>query len=107
MPHLSPPSFKIWRRRAESRLERAISASAVRSFFRFAAFELPDHASQIQRVLAIPGKRFTRRQVAFLTRPEIDALLEVPDKSGWSGRRDHALLLMAIQTGLRQSEITA
>ena len=57
--------------------------------------------------MAIPGKRFVRRQVAFLTRPEIDALLAAPDKSGWSGRRDHALLLVAVQTGLRQSEITA
>jgi site-specific recombinase XerD len=86
---------------------RNLRLTAVRSFFRYAAFELPDHANQIQRVLAIPGKRFVRRQVAFLTRPEIDALLAAPDKSGWSGRRDHALLLVAVQTGLRQSEITA
>lgn len=86
---------------------RNLRLTAVRSFFRYAAFELPDHAGQIQRVLAIPGKRFVRRQVAFLTRPEIDALLAAPDKSGWPGRRDHALLLVAVQTGLRQSEITA
>jgi len=86
---------------------RNLRLTAVRSFFRYAAFELPDHAGQIQRVLAIPGKRFVRRQVAFLTRLEIDALLAAPDKSGWPGRRDHALLLVAVQTGLRQSEITA
>ena len=92
--------------RAVSARTRNLRLTAVRSFFRYAAYELPDHASQIQRVLAIPGKRFARRQVAFLTRPEIDTLLAVPDKNGWSGRRDHALLLVAVQTGLRQSEIT-
>lgn len=86
---------------------RNLRLTAVRSFFRFVAFELPDRANQIQRVLAIPGKRFARRQVAFLTRPEIDALLAAPDKAIWSGRRDHALLLVGVQTGLRQSEITA
>jgi site-specific recombinase XerD len=86
---------------------RNLRLTAVRSFFHYASFELPDHANQIQRVLAVPGKRFARRQVAFLCRPEIDALLAVPDKSAWSGRRDHALLLVALQTGLRQSEITA
>lgn len=86
---------------------RNLRLTAIRSFFHFVAFELPDRANQIQRVLAIPGKRFVRRQVAFLTRPEIDALLAAPDKARWSGRRDHALLLVAIQTGLRQSEITA
>ena len=86
---------------------RNLRLTAVRSFFRYAAFELPDHSNQIQRVLAIPGKCFNRRQVAFLTRSEIDALLAAPDKRGWSGRRDHALLLTAVQTGLRQSEITA
>jgi site-specific recombinase XerD len=93
--------------RSISARTRNLRLTAVRSFFRYAAFELPDHAGQIQRVLAIPGKRFVRRQVPFLTRPEIDALLAAPDKRGWPGRRDHALLLVAIQTGLRQSEITA
>lgn len=92
--------------RGVSARTRNLRLTAVRSFFHYAAFELPDRANQIQRVLAVPGKRFARRQVAFLSRPEIDALLAVPDKSGWSGRRDHALLLVAVQTGLRQSEIT-
>src|ERR1700736_4944920 len=67
----------------------------------------PAHAAQIQRVLAIPSKRFTRRQISFLTRPEIDALLTAPDQRTWFGRRDHALLLVAVQTGLRLSELTA
>ena len=76
------------------------------SFFRHAAFEAPEHSAQIQRVLAIPSKRFTRTLDNFLTRPEVDALLAAPDRSTWSGRRDHAFLLVAVQTGLRLSEIT-
>jgi site-specific recombinase XerD len=86
---------------------RNLRLTAIHSFFRYAAFETPTHAAQIQRVLAIPTKRFTRRQISFLTRLEIDALLAVPDQRTWFGRRDHALLLVAIQTGLRLSELTA
>jgi len=85
---------------------RNLRLTAIHSFFRFAAFELPDHAAQIQRVLAIPSKRFTRSLVSFLSRPEVDALLAAPDRSSWSGRRDHAFVLTAVQTGLRLSEIT-
>jgi integrase len=58
-------------------------------------------------VLAIPSKRFTRTLVRFLTRPEVDALLAAPDRRTWFGRRDHGFILMAVQTGLRLSEITA
>ena len=78
----------------------------MHSFFRFAALREPGHAALIQRVLAIPPKRCERALITFLTRPEIDALLAAPDRSGWTGRRDHALLLTAIQTGLRVSELT-
>lgn len=85
---------------------RNLRLTAIRSFFRYAAFETPDHAAQIQRVLAIPSKRFTRALIAFLTRPEVDALLAAPDRSTWFGRRDHAFLLVAVQTGLRLSEMT-
>jgi site-specific recombinase XerD len=85
---------------------RNLRLTAIRSFFRYAAFERPDHAAQIQRVLAIPGKRFTRPLIAFLTRPEVDALLAAPDRNTWFGRRDHAFLLVAVQTGLRLSEMT-
>src|SRR6266852_6121847 len=85
---------------------RNLRLTAIHSLFRYAAFEAPAHAAQIQRVLAIPSKRFTRRQIAFLTRPEIDALLAAPDQFTWYGRRDHALLLVAVQTGLRLSELT-
>ena len=86
---------------------RNLRLTAIHSFFRYVAFELPDHAAQIQRVLAIPSKRFTRRLVRFLTPPEVDALLAAPDRHTWFGRRDHAFILMAVQTGLRLSEITA
>ena len=81
--------------------------SAVRSFFRFIAAREPAHSALIQRVLAMPQQRFDRDLVAFLTRPEIDALLGAPDKTTRLGRRDHALLVLAVQTGLRVSEITA
>lgn len=81
--------------------------AAIRSFFRYIALLEPANAATIQRVLAIPQKRFERRLVTFLTRPETEALLAAPDQSTWLGRRDHALLLLALNTGLRVSEITA
>ncbi|MDN5874202.1 MAG: site-specific integrase, partial [Sinobacteraceae bacterium] len=86
---------------------RNLRLTAIHSFFGYIAFELPEHSAQIQRVLAIPSKRFTRSLVRFLTRPEVDALLEAPDRQTWFGRRDHAFILMAVQTGLRLSEIIA
>jgi site-specific recombinase XerD len=85
---------------------RNLRLTALHSFFRYAAFEAPAHSAQIQRVLAIPSKRFTRTLVQFLTRAEVDALLAAPDQRTWLGRRDHAFLLMAAQTGLRVSEMT-
>lgn len=85
---------------------RNLRLTAIHSFFRYAAFEAPEKSAQIQRVLAIPSKRFTRTLVPFLTRPEVDALLAAPDPCTWSGRRDHAFLLVAVQTGLRLSEMT-
>jgi site-specific recombinase XerD len=84
---------------------RVLRLTAIRSFFRYAAYEEPSRAAQIQRVLAIPGKRHTRTLVHFLDRPEIDAL-PAADQQAWLGRRDHALLLVAVQTGLRLSELT-
>ena len=85
---------------------RNLRLTAIHSFFRYAAFEMPTHSAQIQRVLAIPSKRFTRTLVPFLARPEVDALLAAPDQRTWAGRRDHAFMLMAVQTGLRLSEMT-
>ncbi|OGA43270.1 MAG: integrase [Betaproteobacteria bacterium RIFCSPLOWO2_12_FULL_63_13] len=86
---------------------RNLRLTAVRSFFRYAAYQEPAHSALIQRVLAIPSKRQNRPLVGFLTRPEIDALLAVPDQLTWKGRRDHAFLLLALQTGLRLSEMTS
>jgi site-specific recombinase XerD len=85
---------------------RNLRLTAIHPFFRYAAFELPTHAAQIQRVLAIPSKRFARTLVGFLSRAEVDALLAAPDRNTWSGRRDHAFILTAVQTGLRLSEMT-
>jgi site-specific recombinase XerD len=85
---------------------RNLRLTAIHSFFRYVAFEAPAHAAQTQRVLAIPAKRFTRTLVPFLSRPEVDALLAAPDLRTWSGRRDHALILLAVQTRLRLSELT-
>ena len=79
--------------------------AAVHSLFRFAALRHPEHAALIQRVLAIPTKRAERAIVCFLTPPEVDALLASPDRSRSTGRRDHALLVVAVQTGLRVSEL--
>jgi site-specific recombinase XerD len=79
---------------------------AVHSLFRHAALREPAHAALIQRVLAIPQKRFERAIVSFLARDEINALLASPDRTTWIGRRDHAILLVLVQTGLRVSELT-
>ena len=92
--------------RGISAISRNLRLTAIRSFFRYASFELPSHAAQIQRVLSIPNKRCTRTQIGFLTREEADALLRAPNLYTRSGRRDHALMLLAVQTGLRLSEIT-
>jgi site-specific recombinase XerD len=94
------------KQRGVSVRSRNLRLTAIHSFFRYAAFEAPAHSAQIQRVLAIPSKRFTRTLVQFLTRAEVDALLAAPDQRTWFGRRDHAFLLVAVQTGLRVSEIT-
>ena len=84
---------------------RNLRLTAMHSFFRYASYEAPTHAAQIARVLAIPAKKFDRALVAFLSRAEVDALLAAPDQRAWSGRRDHALMLLAVQTGLRLSEL--
>ena len=81
--------------------------AALHAFFRYVALTEPAHALHCQRVLAIPGKRHERRPVEFLTEEEATALVTAPDTSSWIGRRDRALLLVAQQTGLRNSEITS
>jgi integrase/recombinase XerD len=84
---------------------RNLRLTAIRSFFHYAAFQDPSRSAHIQRILAIPTKRQDRPLIDFLTHPEIEALLAAPDKITWAGRRDQAILMLAIQTGLRLSEL--
>lgn len=92
--------------RGNSVRTRNARLAAIRSLFRFAALAHPDDAETVSRVLAIPPKRFDRALLTYLNEPEVDALLDAPDQTTWTGRRDHALLLVAVQTGLRVSEMT-
>lgn len=91
--------------RGNSARTRNVRLAAVHSFFEYCALRHPEHAALIQRVLAIPAKRSERRIVTFLKPEEVKALLSSPDRLTWAGRRDHALLLTAAQTGLRVSEL--
>jgi len=84
---------------------RNLRLAALHSFFRYVAFETPEHSVLIQRVLAMPNKRAEHKPLDFLARPEVEALLAAPDLGTWTGRRDRALLLLAVQTGLRVSEL--
>lgn len=94
------------RNRGNRARTRNARLAAIHSFFRYLALQEPMHAALIQRVLAMPTKRYERRPIDFLTREEMQALLAAPDRNCWLGRRDHALLLLALQTGLRVSELT-
>jgi len=91
--------------RAVGARTRNLRLTALRSFFRYVAFEEPSHSAHIQRILLIPSKQHDKRVVHFLTRAEIEALLAAPNIRTWLGRRDHALLRLAVQTGLRLSEL--
>ena len=91
--------------RGNSVRTRNARLAAIRSLFRFAALTHPEHAQTIARVLAIPPKRFDQALISYLTEPEVEALLAACDRTTWTGRRDHALLLLAVQTGLRISEL--
>lgn len=92
--------------RNNSARTRNARLGALRSLFRYASLRHPEHADLIARVLAIPPKRFDKATVSYLTAAEVDALLAAPDRTRWEGRRDHALLMLCIQTGLRVSELT-
>jgi len=84
---------------------RNLRLAAIHSFFKYIALQDPSHSALIQRVLAIPTKKYERKPIDFLTKLEIKALLAAPDQTTWGGRRDSALLHLAIQTGLRVSEL--
>jgi len=92
--------------RGTSARSRNVRLAAMHSFFQYAALLAPSHGGLIQRVLAIPSKRYDRTPIAFLTGAEIDVLLAVPDQQTWAGRRDRTLMLVAVQTGLRVSALT-
>jgi integrase/recombinase XerD len=91
--------------RDNSARSRNVRLAAVHSFFRYVALHAPEHSALTQRVLAMPSKRYVRRPIAFLTSVEVAALLTAPDLNTWGGRRDRALLLLAVQTGLRAAEL--
>src|SRR6266566_1099087 len=91
--------------RGNSPRTRNARLGAIHSFYRFAVLEHPEHAATIARVMAIPTKRHERNTVSYLDLDEIKALLAAPDRNTWLGRRDHALLLLMIQTGVRVSEL--
>lgn len=92
--------------RGNTARSRNVRLTAFHSFFRYVALHEPAVSALAQRVLAIPQKRSHRTQIQFLTRPEIEALMAAPDQKTWGGRRDRTLLLVAVQTGLRVSELT-
>lgn len=91
--------------RGNSPATRNNRLAAVHSFFGYLAPHHPEHGGCIQRVLAIPPKRTQRRILTYLTDPEAAALLAACDQSTWTGRRDHAILTLTLQTGLRISEV--
>ena len=91
--------------RRNSARTRNARLAAIHSFFRYVAFREPAQALSCQRILAIPSKRYQRQPIEFLRREEMEALLAAPDRSTWTGRRDRALLMVALQTGFRVSEL--
>jgi integrase/recombinase XerD len=92
--------------RGNSAATRNARLAAIHSFFGYAAVHAPEHAAVIQRVLAIPPQRLDRAIVSYLTHDEAQAVIAAPDRTTWLGRRDHALILLAVHTGLRVSELT-
>ena len=93
--------------RGNSPRTRNARLAAIHSLYRYSALRHPEHAETIGRVIEIPSKRHERAMISYLDRREIKALLKAPDRETWLGRRDHALLLLMIQTGVRVSELCA
>ena len=104
-PSSATSSITSRRSAGSPRRSRNTRLAAIHSFFQYVSFQEPAHADQCRRILAIPSKRYERRLIEYLTAEEIDALLAAPDRTTWIGRRDRALLLVGIQTGLRVSEL--
>jgi len=97
----------LQRERDNSARTRNVRLAAIHSFFRYVALHAPEHSALAQRVLLMPSKRYVREPVSFLTSAETNALLSAPNLNTWRGRRDRALLLLAVRTGLRACEITS
>lgn len=93
------------RERGNTAASRNTRLAAIHSLYRYASLRAPEHANLISRILAIQTKRTIKTIVAFLTRSELDALIAAPNQSTWHGRRDHALIVLAAQTGLRVGEL--
>jgi site-specific recombinase XerD len=93
------------KQRRNSVRARNARLAAIHSFFRYVALQEPAHSAVCQRVLAIPTKKFERKLVTSLTRTEQEALLSAPDRTTWLGRRDHTIIMLLLQTGLRVSEM--
>ena len=104
-PHIAAFLEHLETERGNNVRTRNARLAAVHSLFRYAALRHPEHAAVIQRVLALPPKRYDKALVSYLTHQEVEALLATPDRTTWIGRRDHALLVVTIQTGLRVSEL--
>ena len=91
--------------RGNKPLSRNIRLAAIKSFFKYASFKLPEYTEQIQKILAIPRKKWTKKLISYLTRIEMDSILDVPDTVTQIGKRDFVLLSVACETGLRVSEL--
>jgi site-specific recombinase XerD len=97
----------LQQQRTNSPRTRNNRLAAIHSLFACLALQHPEHAASIQRVLAIPPTRNQRNLLTYLTEPEVHALLDACDQGAWTGRRDHAMFALTIQTGLRISELIA
>ena len=104
-PFISEFLDHLEKERGNTARSRNVRLAAIHSFFRYVALNEPFLSALAQRVLAMPSKRFIRKQVEFLTDTEVEALLNAPDVRTWIGRRDRLLLLTALQMGLRVSEL--
>lgn len=101
------PTFRSgWSRNGTTPFGRNARLAVIHAFFHYAAYRHPEHSALIPQVLAIPFKCYDQLHIDFLTTTETDALLAVVDRSTWVGRRDYALLVLVLQTGLRVSELT-
>src|SRR2546429_9982736 len=105
MRRSSDGSWIIWNESGETPRSRNVCLAAIHSFFNYVALHEPSAGAIAQRVLAMRSKRCQKKPVDFLTQAESEALLAAPNQSTWSGRRDRMLLLVALQTGLRVSEL--